>query len=184
MRFVMKLATSSILVLALRTAACAREPVALKTAAPELKGIENWINSKPLTLKELRGKVVVLHFWTFGCINCVHNYPWYAGWHKDFSEKGLVIVGVHTPETDGEKNIERVRQKVKDHKIKYAVAEDSAGKTWKAWGNQFWPSVYLIDKKGYVRYRWDGELNWKEVQGEKQMRRRIEQLLAERESMP
>jgi hypothetical protein len=73
---------------------------------------------------------------------------------------------------------------VKDHKIKYAVAVDGAGKTWKAWGNQFWPSVYLIDKKGYARYRWDGELNWKEVQGEKQMRQRIEQLLAERESMP
>ena len=73
---------------------------------------------------------------------------------------------------------------MKDHKIKYAVAVDGAGKTWKAWGNQFWPSVYLIDKKGYVRYRWDGELNWKEVQGEKQMCQRIEQLLAERESMP
>ena len=73
---------------------------------------------------------------------------------------------------------------MKDHKIKYAVAVDGAGKTWKAWGNQFWPSVYLVDKKGCLRYHWDGELNWKEVQGEKQMRRRIEQLLAERESMP
>jgi hypothetical protein len=73
---------------------------------------------------------------------------------------------------------------VKDHKIKYAVPVDGAGKTWKAWGNQFWPSVYLIDKQGYVRYRWDGELNGKEVQGEKAMRQRIEKLLAEREAKP
>src|SRR5207244_5896329 len=107
-----------------------------------------------------------------------------TGWHKDFSNKGLVILGVHTPETDGEKKIDSVRQKVKDHKIEYPVAVDGGLRTWKAWGNQFWPSVYLIDKQGYVRYRWDGELNWKDTKGEKLMRDRIEKLLAEKEPKP
>ncbi len=93
-------------------------------------------------------------------------------------------MGVHTPETEGEKKIERVRQKVKDHDIKYPVAVDSAGKTWRAWDNRYWPCVYLIDKRGNVRYRWDGELNWKEVQGEKQIRERINQLLAEKAATP
>jgi hypothetical protein len=94
----------------------------------------------------------------------------------------VVLLGVHTPETDGEKNIDRVRQKVKDHEIKYPVAVDGTGKTWQAWGNRYWPSVYLIDKQGFVRYRWDGELNWKDTQGEQLMRERIEQLIDEEET--
>jgi hypothetical protein len=73
-----------------------------------------------------------------------------------------------------------VRRKVKDHKIAYPVAVDGAARTWRAWGNRYWPGVYLIDKKGVVRYRWDGELNWKEIRGEKVMRRKIEALLAEK----
>lgn len=96
----------------------------------------------------------------------------------------MVVLGVHTPETDGEKKLDSVRQKVKEHEIKYPVAVDGAGKTWQAWGNRYWPSVYLIDKQGYVRYRWDGELNWKDVRGEKLMRQRIEKLLAEKEPKP
>ena len=91
---------------------------------------------------------------------------------------------MHTPETDGERRIDRVRQKVKDHAIKYPVAVDGAGKTWQAWGNRYWPSVYLIDKQGYVRYRWDGELNGEQVRGEKMMRSRISQLLAEKGPKP
>jgi hypothetical protein len=114
----------------------------------------------------------------------VRNYPWYAGWHRDFADQGLALVGVHTPETEGEKDLDSVRQKVKDHEIQYPVAVDSAGQTWQVWGNRYWPSVYLIDKQGYVRYRWDGELNWKEVQGEKRMRERIEKLLAEKDPKP
>ena len=86
---------------------------------------------------------------------------------------------MHTPETQGEKKIEAVRKKVKDNEIKYAIAVDSQGKTWAAWGNRWWPSIYLIDKKGNVRYRWDGELNGNKVKGEEIMRRRIKELLAE-----
>jgi hypothetical protein len=93
----------------------------------------------------------------------------------------VTIIGVHTPETEGEKKIEKVRQKVKSNGMNYAIAVDGSGKTWQAWGNRYWPSVYLIDKKGHVRYRWDGELNWKGARGEKVMRKKIEELLAERE---
>jgi hypothetical protein len=106
------------------------------------------------------------------------------GLAQGFLDKSLVIAGIHTPETEGEKSIDSVRLKVKEHKIQYPVAVDSARKTWEAWGNQYWPSVYLIDKQGYVRYRWDGELNWKEIKGEELMRRRIEELLAEKEEKP
>jgi len=88
---------------------------------------------------------------------------------------------VHTPETEGEKNIEAVRKKVKENGIKYPVAVDSTGKTWAAWGNRYWPSIYLIDKKGNVRYRWDGELNWNKTKGEEIMRKNIEELLTEKE---
>jgi peroxiredoxin len=157
----------------------AQQPVAMRIPAPELQGIDEWINSKPTSLSDLKGKVVVLHFWTFGWINCIRN-PWYAGWHKDFAEKGLTVIGVHTPETDEEKKIEKIRKKVKDNGIKYPVAVDGRALTWQAWENQYWPTVYLIDKKGDVRYRWDGELNWKEAKGEKIMRKRIEELLTEK----
>ena len=91
----------------------------------------------------------------------------------------MTVIGVHTPETEGEKNIEAVRKEVKDNGMKYAVAVDSQGKTWAAWGNRWWLSIYLIDKKGNVRHRWDGELNWKKVKGEEIMRRKIKELLAE-----
>lgn len=157
----------------------AQEPVTMEVPAPELDGIEAWVNSKPLALRHLKGKVVVLHFWTFGCVNCIRNYPAYLGWHKEFAEKGVVVLGVHTPETEGERVVERVRDMVKRHAIKYPVAVDGAAKTWKAWDNRWWPCTYLIDKEGYVRFRWDGELNWKEHKGEKAMRERIERLLAE-----
>jgi hypothetical protein len=86
---------------------------------------------------------------------------------------------VHTPETEREANLKAVRKKVNDNGMKYAVAADSAGKTWAEWGNQWWPSIYLIDKKGNVRYRWDGELNGNGIRGEEVMRIKIKELLAE-----
>jgi hypothetical protein len=92
----------------------------------------------------------------------------------------VTVIGVHTPETAGEKNIEAVRKKVKDSGMKYPVAVDSQGKTWAAWGNRWWPSIYLIDKKGNVRHRWDGELNWNKVKGEEIMCQKIQELLAEK----
>jgi hypothetical protein len=93
----------------------------------------------------------------------------------------VVVLGVHTPETPGEAKAERVRQQVKANAIAYPVALDPKGRTWAVWGNRYWPSTYLIDKRGVVRYRWDGELNLGQVRGEKVMRRKIEELLAEKD---
>jgi hypothetical protein len=92
----------------------------------------------------------------------------------------VTVLGIHTPETTGEAKIERVRQKVKDNNIAYPVAVDNKTRVWRTWGNRYWPSIYLIDKKGDVRYRWDGELNWKDVKGEATMRKKIDELLAEK----
>lgn len=157
----------------------AQTPLSLNTPAPKLVGIDAWINSEPLELSKIEGKVIVVHFWTFGCINCIRNYPHYAGWQKDFADKGLVIVGVHTPETQGERDLERVRKKVKDNGMTYPIAVDGSAQTWKAWSTSWWPTIYLIDRQGMVRYQWNGELNWNGIDGEKMMRRRIERLLAE-----
>jgi hypothetical protein len=111
----------------------------------------------------------------------VRNYPWYAGWQKDYEKKGLVLVGVHTPETAAEAKLENVKAKVKANKMTYPVAVDNKYRTWNAWGNRYWPCVYLVDKKGRVRYRWDGELNYGKAKGEPVMRKKIEALLAEKD---
>lgn len=114
-------------------------------------------------------------------MNCIRNYPWYKGWHEKYGKKGLTMIGVHTPESAGEANPASVRKKAKENKLEFAIALDNDAKTWRAWGNRYWPSIYLIDKKGFVRYRWDGELNGSETKGEAIMRQKIEDLLAERE---
>jgi thiol-disulfide isomerase/thioredoxin len=148
--------------------------------APELRGVDYWINSEPLTLQELRGKVVVIHFWAFECINCVHNLPHYQSWHQKFSPQGLTIIGIQTPETTAEGNIDLLRQNVAERKIAYPVAFDRAAANWKAWANHTWPSVYLVDKRGQIRAWWYGELNWQGSRGEESMREKIEELLAEK----
>ena len=148
--------------------------------APEIRNVEGWLNTEPLTLKELRGKVVVVHFWAFGCINCVHNLPHYQAWHARFPRQELTILGIHTPETESERSIDNLRGKVDEYKIAYPVAFDAASENWKAWANNMWPSVYLIDKQGYVRNWWYGELNWQGGHGEEFMRKKIEELLAEK----
>ena len=148
--------------------------------APELRAVGTWFNTPPLTLEGLRGKVVVLHFWTFGCINCVHNLPHYQSWHQRFSNSQLEVVGIHTPETENERSLDNVRGAIAERAIEYPVALDLAAENWKAWGNSVWPSVYIVDKKGRVRYWWYGELNWNGVKGEEFMRRKIEGLLAEK----
>lgn len=147
--------------------------------APELRGVDSWINTEPLTLEVQRGKVVAVHFWAFGCINCIRNLPHYQSWYEKFPQSQLTIVGIHTSETDREKSVDNLRQNVQERGIAYPVAFDAAAENWKAWGNYWWPSVYLIDKKGRVRYWWYGELNWQGAKGEEFMRKKIEELLAE-----
>ena len=148
--------------------------------APELRAVSAWFNVRPLTLEGLRGKVVVVHFWTFGCINCVHNLPHYQSWYEKFPKSQLEIIGIHTPETENERSVDKLRGAIAERGIEYPVAMDLETENWKAWGNDVWPSVYLIDKKGRVRYWWYGELNWKEAKGEDFMRKKTEELLAEK----
>jgi len=109
----------------------------------------------------------------------VRNYPWYKGVWKDFKDKGVVVIGIHTPETEGEKNVKTLRAKLKEAELTFPVAVDNKASMWKRYSNSYWPSIYLVDKTGQVRWGWQGELNWKGAQGDKHMRTKIENLLKE-----
>lgn len=139
----------------------------------------SWIQGGPLKLEDLKGKVVAVHYYAFQCINCQRNLPHYNGWHQDYADKGLVVIGIQTPETSAERKQDLVATAVKSDGIAYPVIFDGESANWKTWSNTMWPTVYLIDKKGYLRRWWQGELNWQGTPGEKQMRETIEQLLAE-----
>jgi peroxiredoxin len=156
-------------------------PAVLKAKAPELeeRPADEWLNSPPLKLADLHGQVVILHFWTFGCINCRHNDSAYKAWHQKYSGKGVTMIGVHTPETERERDLKRLKRSIEERGLKYPIVVDKDGKTWKSWDNHWWPSIYLIDKKGFVRYRWDGELNWKGAGGKAITEKKIAELLAE-----
>jgi peroxiredoxin len=148
--------------------------------APEIErdGV-TWIQGGPLQLKELEGKVVAVHFYAFQCINCQRNFPHYEAWHRDFADRGLVVIGMQTPETSTERDINRVKSAVVSDGFAFPVLMDASASNWKAWGNTMWPSVYLIDKQGFIRRWWQGEMNWQGTEGEKQMRETIELLLNE-----
>ena len=148
--------------------------------APELQGVTGWINSEPLTMKKLRGKVVVVHFWTHGCSNCINNYPHYRAWQDRYArEKDLVILGIHTPEASFERDLAGVRAKVKSNGLRFPIAVDNDALNWQAWHNRYWPTVYVVDRKGVVRYGWEGELNYRGQKGEETVRGKIDALLRE-----
>jgi thiol-disulfide isomerase/thioredoxin len=156
------------------------QPFALNLPAPALTGGTNdWLNTGGKPLDFQKGRVYVVEFWTFGCINCQRNLPSYARWQKKFAGKNVTIIGVHTPETDEEKNSENVIQQVKKLGITYPVLLDQQSTNWKRWEQSVWPTVYLVYKHGRVRYRWVGELDWQQAGGEEKMSSRIEQLLRE-----
>ena len=125
--------------------------------APEFAGINKWLNSQPLTLQSLRGKVVLVDFWTYTCINCIRTLPFVTGWYEKYKGKGFVVVGVHTPEFEFEKKTENVEQAIKQYNIHYPVAQDNDYATWTAYQNQYWPAKYLIDAKGVIRWIHFGE---------------------------
>jgi peroxiredoxin len=145
--------------------------------APELIDSGEWLNSKPLTMRELEGRVVVLHFYAFGCSNCIHNYPTYLDWQERFRDQDVVILGIHTPETSAEQDSASVKRKAEDAAFEFPVLVDGTKANWNAWGNSMWPSVYLIDRRGYLRYFWPGELKWQGATGDRWMQERIEELL-------
>ena len=132
--------------------------------APELEGIVSWINSEPFTLESQRGKVVLIDFWTYTCINCIRTLPYLREWQEKYSDRGLVIVGVHTPEFEFEKKTENVIQAADEYGLEYAIAQDNDYATWKAFSNRYWPAKYLIDKDGYIRYTHFGEGKYKETE--------------------
>ena len=164
--------------LAAMLAGCSRagDPPPKAEPAPELTGVAAWINSEPLKPADLKGRVVIVHFWTHGCINCIHNYPHYRKWAKDFKDKDVTMIGIHTPEFDREKDLDRIKKKAKENDLTFPIAVDNDGANWKAWRNRYWPCVYLVDRKGTIRYHWEGELG---KDGEAAMRKRIDELLAE-----
>ena len=122
------------------------------TPAPELQGLTNWINSTPLTLGQLKGKVVLVDFWTYSCINCIRSLPYVEKWYQTYQSQGLVVIGVNTPEFAFEHNPANVQKAVKNDGLTYPVALDNNYDTWNAFNNDSWPADYLIDKQGNIRY--------------------------------
>jgi len=126
-------------------------------AAPELTS-DTWLNTEaPLRLAGLRGQVVLVEMWTFGCINCQRVIPHLQAWHEDYAGQGLVVIGNHFPEFDFERDLEALRQAVASLGITFPVAQDNDGETWRAYRNRYWPTIYLVDKQGRLRYEHIGE---------------------------
>ena len=133
-------------------------------AAPEFDN-GNWINSDSLSLDKLRGRVVVVEFWTFGCYNCRNTLPSIKDWDTRYRDRGLTIIGVHTPETDSEYSLANVRKEVSALAIKYPVVTDNDYKTWKAYGVEAWPTIFVLDKQGRIRWEHVGEGRYEETEG-------------------
>jgi peroxiredoxin len=158
-----------------------RIPVRLrgKPKAPEFADIFDWINSPPLTMADFQGKVVVVHFMTVDSMHCAHNYPFYKSVWKDLKDKGVVVIGIHTPESEAERDVRTVKKKVEDAGLTFPIAIDNKSTMWVRYINESWPSIYLIDKAGKARYAWAGELASKGAKGEMHLRRLIADLLKE-----
>ncbi len=132
--------------------------------APEITGTQDWINTEPLTLEKLRGKVVLLDIWTYSCINCLRTLPYLKQWHEKYSGKGLVIIGVHTPEFEFEKKLDNLKKAVKKHGLTYPIVQDNNYAVWNAYKNRYWPRKFLIDRDGYIRYDHIGEGGYQETE--------------------
>ena len=142
--------------------------------APEFEGISSYINSNGTKLSDLKGKVVLIDFWTYSCINCIRTLPYLVDWNQKYSDKGLVIVGIHSPEFEFEKGLDNVKQAVTRFGIKYPVLLDNDHGTWNAFQNSYWPRKYLVDSEGFIRYDHIGEGGYVETENA------IRTLLAER----
>lgn len=125
--------------------------------APDFAGGGPWINSEPLSLPQLRGKVVLVEFWTYSCINCLRVLPHVSQWHQRYAAQGLTVIGVHTPEYGYERVGANVRAAVKRLGVGYPVVQDNGFRIWNAYGNRYWPALYLIDRQGRIVYRHFGE---------------------------
>ncbi len=133
------------------------------TKAPEITS-SDWINSGSQSFGGLRGKVVLVEFWTFGCYNCRNVEPQVKQWHQQYVDQGLVVIGIHSPEFAYEKDVDALGRYVRDHGIRYAVAVDNDFLNWNRFGNRYWPAMYLVDKRGIIRYVRVGEGGYRETE--------------------
>jgi thiol-disulfide isomerase/thioredoxin len=140
---------------------------------PEFQGISEWINSSPITTKDLLGKVVLVQIWTLGCINCQRTLPYVTSWNKKYAAKGLQTIGIHTPEFPFERDSKNIRRAIAKHGITYPVGVDNDFQTWKAFKNEYWPHLFLADKQGIIRYDHIGEGAYDETES------KIRQLLGQ-----
>ena len=136
---------------------------AVQGAAPNFTGISNWFNSAPLNIADLRGKVVLVDFWTYGCVNCVNTLPHVTALYSKYKDRGLVVVGIHTPEFPFERSASNVQAALKRHGITYPVAQDNDSQTWNAYRNQYWPAQYIVDQSGKIVFQHDGEGRYEEI---------------------
>ncbi|WP_345814130.1 cytochrome c biogenesis protein DipZ [Paraburkholderia sp. PREW-6R] len=157
----------------MRAAASTPAPLPVEGVLPTLNGAVQWLNSPPLTVEGLRGKVVLVDFWTYSCINCLHSLPYVKAWAQKYRDQGLVVIGVHAPEFAFERNIDNVKKATHDLGVDYPVAIDNNFVIWRALNNQYWPAHYFVDAKGQIRYHHFGEGDYAESE------QVIQQLLAE-----
>ena len=156
-----------------KSSAAATDGLGVEGGLPPLDGAVEWLNSPPLTPQGLRGKVVLIDFWTYSCINCLRAIPYVRAWAEKYKDQGLVVIGIHTPEFAFERNIDNVKRAVRDLKIDYPVAIDNDFELWRAFGNRYWPAHYFIDAQGRIRHHHFGEGEYAESEHV------IQQLLAE-----
>src|SRR3954465_4694290 len=124
---------------------------------PGFSGAPGWLNSPPLTRDDLRGKVVLVNFWTYTCVNWLRQLPYVRAWADKYSEQGLLVVGVHTPEFGFEHELENVRREARGDRVDYPAAPHNAYRVWRAFDNHYWPALYLADGDGLIRYHHFGE---------------------------
>ncbi len=154
-----------------KTPAAVRLPIEGKM--PSLSGATGWLNSQPLTAARLRGKVVLVDFWTYSCINWLRTLPYVSAWAEKYKDQGLVFIGVHSPEFEFEKNADNVRRAAENMRVDYPIAIDSDHAIWRAFKNEYWPALYFVDAQGRIRHHQFGEGAYE------QSERIIQQLLAE-----
>ncbi|MBD3251435.1 redoxin domain-containing protein [Candidatus Uhrbacteria bacterium] len=139
----------------------------LQPSMPAFKGITQWWNTpnnEPLTREDLKGKVTMIKFWTYSCINCIRTYPYVKSWHENYADDGFVLVGVHTPEFDFERKPENVEREIRENDFQFPVALDPSYQTWRNYENRFWPATYLFDAEGRLRYTHFGEGKYDETE--------------------
>ncbi len=138
-------------------AAVQSRPIPIEGELPSFDRATAWLNSQPLTAAGLRGKVVLIEFWTYTCINWLRTLPYVRAWAQKYKDQGLVVIGVHSPEFAFEKNVDNVRQAAKNLRVNYPIAIDSDHAIWRAFKNEYWPALYFVDAQGHIRHHQFGE---------------------------